>query len=62
MGKGAPGPAFGVAGAGVCASTDTQLATRKTAEQNTLVIIAMISSPPLIGLDCRPRMGGKEQA
>src|SRR5882757_9423177 len=44
MGKGALGPAVGVAGAGVCASADTQLATRKTAEQNTLVIIALVSS------------------
>jgi len=45
MGKGALGPAFGVVGAGVCASADTQLATRKRAEQNTLVIIALVSDP-----------------
>jgi F0F1-type ATP synthase membrane subunit c/vacuolar-type H+-ATPase subunit K len=37
MAKGALGPAVG---AGVCASAETQLATRKTTEQTTLVIIA----------------------
>jgi F0F1-type ATP synthase membrane subunit c/vacuolar-type H+-ATPase subunit K len=63
MAKGALGPAVG---AGVCANAMTQLATRKTAAQNTLVIIkqafpALPQTLP-VGLDCRPRMNAKEQA